>query len=731
MLGFGAISESAIAEAPSAASGNVTVTLTGQTLSLAQGTITAGSGTTVPLTGQSLTLTQGTPSVVRSGSVALTGQTLALTQGTVATAVAGTVLVLGRQPGGSVSGVAFTEQPIIYAIQPSGALDTGASGTVTASKFAGGGSLSGTTTATMTGGIATFSNLVLTGTGNNANIVLGFALSGFDSIISGEVIAFVADGSGAHGGYVPASFDEGDYLDTAGGHQITTPFAEASWITTATSCDVYWRAYHGSFSGSGSISIYVDGAFHVTLDSGDVDGNKTNTGVSLPSGSKRVTFVNGGTNGGPDGSVLDEVVFNAAATRVAPITPVTRVLGLGDSIMVGCGSTAPSEKAYGVLLRVATEPRSVMLQALSGRSFYSQASDPSAAATYASSLKRYAPTTIIFGLLANDSISTPWANPTAYGTAVAAFLDQIHADLPLCRVICLSTLDTGGTYPTAMGTACSGRSWVTFLDMQATLSSGDYSDGLHLNNAGHVKVAAALGALIGQSNLTGQTLSLTQGSVTVAIAAGTAITGQSLSLTQGTVGVRVDCAVALTGQALTLTQGSPTASAGTIVTLTGQSLTLTQGTLDFAISAVVTLVGQTLVLSQGAVGTAYGGSVALAGQTLALTQGAPSVTAGNNVTVSIVGQSLSLTQGSVVAVVDATVSLSGQALTLALGIPVLSWSSSAALTGQSLALAQGVVTTMSGDAVATILTSRGRVRLSGRPHRVTLAGRPHRVEIIE
>ena len=68
------------------------------------------------------------------------------------------------QPAGARTGVAFTQQPVIHIRNSSGVLDTSFTGDVIATIATGTGTLSGTTTVAAVAGVATFTNLAITGT---------------------------------------------------------------------------------------------------------------------------------------------------------------------------------------------------------------------------------------------------------------------------------------------------------------------------------------------------------------------------------------------------------------------------------------------------------------------------------------------------------------------------------------------------------------------------------------
>lgn len=75
--------------------------------------------------------------------------------------------VMFTQPAGAVNGVALTTQPQVKITYPSGNTHTGFTGNVVATIASGTGVLSGTTTVAAPSGIATFTNLKITGTAGN------------------------------------------------------------------------------------------------------------------------------------------------------------------------------------------------------------------------------------------------------------------------------------------------------------------------------------------------------------------------------------------------------------------------------------------------------------------------------------------------------------------------------------------------------------------------------------
>jgi hypothetical protein len=75
-------------------------------------------------------------------------------------------LVVTQQPTAENSGVTISPSPAVrIANNDTGATDTAASGTVTAWIFSGTGTLNGTATVSYSSGVATFSNINITGSG--------------------------------------------------------------------------------------------------------------------------------------------------------------------------------------------------------------------------------------------------------------------------------------------------------------------------------------------------------------------------------------------------------------------------------------------------------------------------------------------------------------------------------------------------------------------------------------
>jgi hypothetical protein len=102
---------------------------------------------------------------------------------------AATQLAVTRQPAGAVDGAAFTTQPLVQVRDAAGVVVAGASAAVTASIASGPGTLGGTLTVTAVNGVATFTDLRITGTGAHT---LRFSATGLTAATSASVSVTVA-----------------------------------------------------------------------------------------------------------------------------------------------------------------------------------------------------------------------------------------------------------------------------------------------------------------------------------------------------------------------------------------------------------------------------------------------------------------------------------------------------------------------------------------------------------
>jgi hypothetical protein len=132
----------------------ISATPAGMSFSTSTGALTGTPTTVASATAYTITATNA------SGSATQTF-TLTVSPG------AATKAMMTTQPAGAVSGSAFTTQPVVRVTDSAGNTVTTSTAVVTVSKASGSGTLSGTTTATAVAGVATFTNLVITGTGDH------------------------------------------------------------------------------------------------------------------------------------------------------------------------------------------------------------------------------------------------------------------------------------------------------------------------------------------------------------------------------------------------------------------------------------------------------------------------------------------------------------------------------------------------------------------------------------
>ena len=161
-------------------------------------TVASGGGSRAPTTSVSTdssgtaTLTSWTLGTVagantlQASSIGLTGSPITFT----ATGIPGSAAALtGTQSiAGAASGAAFTTQPHISVVDANGNLVTSDNSTVVTAAISSGGSLVGTSTVTTVSGIATFTDLGLTGT-SGTQYTVTFSASGLTSVDQGVIAA--------------------------------------------------------------------------------------------------------------------------------------------------------------------------------------------------------------------------------------------------------------------------------------------------------------------------------------------------------------------------------------------------------------------------------------------------------------------------------------------------------------------------------------------------------------
>ena len=146
---------------------------------------------------------------------------------TLTVAAAATAAAITTQPTGAASGSTLATQPVIRIVDANGNTVTSSSVSVVASIASGTGTLSGTTTVAASSGIATFTNLVITGTAGN------FTLTFTPTSLTPVTSSALAIATGAASKYVVTS---STYSPTAGAAMtISAQLTDANGNAVATS----------------------------------------------------------------------------------------------------------------------------------------------------------------------------------------------------------------------------------------------------------------------------------------------------------------------------------------------------------------------------------------------------------------------------------------------------------------------------------------------------------------
>lgn len=304
-----------------------------------------------------------------------------------------------------------------------------------------------------------------------------------------------------------ATFADSGPLINDTDYQRASSYASISYRTTATAMEVtHYDTDQGSNAGVCNIGIWVNGFYQSEFRAGVPAASNRNFIPLAGAWEKLVTLVCTGQSWSnyptsrPNGVHLQGVRFNAAATvENAPAT--NRLVIYGDSISVGAAASPTQSAAWGIQVRAARAGKSTAFEGWGWRSLYQDAADGTKRAAFVARLLAYAPATIWLAIGTNDYGITGW-NHTAFGTAYAALLDDLHAVLPATTIVCQSPLirsvETAGAngstmaqYRAAILAATVGRAWATYIDGAAILTTGGLSgDGLHPSTAGHATIAA-------------------------------------------------------------------------------------------------------------------------------------------------------------------------------------------------------------------------------------------------
>lgn len=319
-------------------------------------------------------------------------------------------------------------------------------------------------------------------------------------------LAYYSPGLSYSAVFAPSDLHENGYSAQQSGYYDCSEEAFAKFTTDATALAVDINStLYTSYPVVADINVRVDGADYAILAANQLGAQKLYT--ALPVGSKTVTLTSGAQSK-PSGSVIGTYLVgiqaNAPVTVVAP-SPSGRLLIYGDSITGGSNATRPSRDNWAMLLR--NFRGNVMLEAWGFRSLYDDINTAPLRAAFVARLASHNPSIIWLAIGTNDYGLNKWS-ATAFGTGLAATLDDLHAASPSTAIRCQSPItrttetangsgSTLGDYRTQISNAASARSsYCTYVDGTAWSIALD-TDGLHPTTAGHnsyyLGVKAALG----------------------------------------------------------------------------------------------------------------------------------------------------------------------------------------------------------------------------------------------
>lgn len=242
------------------------------------------------------------------------------------TITAGTATKLGMktQPSSSTSGVSISPAPAVYVQDAKGNTVTGDSSTiVTAALTSGSGTLSGTTTATAVNGVATFTNLIVTGSGAHTLSFTSGALTSVNSTSftvasTASKLGIATEPSGATDG-VAFTQQPVVHIQDSGGNTVSSSPAS---VTVAIGSG--GGTLNGTKTVSASNGVATFSGLSVT-GTGSHTLTFTSTGLtSTTSASFTVSAAGGGGEGGGGASST----ATASATPTPSATPTSTPLSL-------------------------------------------------------------------------------------------------------------------------------------------------------------------------------------------------------------------------------------------------------------------------------------------------------------------------------------------------------------------------------------------------------------------
>jgi hypothetical protein len=241
-------------------------------------------------------------------------------------AVVPTQAAITTQPSGAVNGVVLTTQPVIKVTDASGNTATTSTVSVVASIASGSGTLSGTTTVAAVNGVATFTDLVLSGTAGN--FTLAFTPTSLTAASSSSFALSVGAASKVMITTQPAGAFNGIEFSTqpivkitdAGGNTITsstanvvatiasgsgtlngtTTVAAVNGVATFTNLKITGTGNHTlTFTAAGGLTAATTNTLNVA-ELGCAQGGACAIGETGPGGGKVFYYSAAGFNCGPD-----------------------------------------------------------------------------------------------------------------------------------------------------------------------------------------------------------------------------------------------------------------------------------------------------------------------------------------------------------------------------------------------------------------------------------------------
>jgi len=234
----------------------------------------------------------------------------------------------------------------------------------------------------------------------------------------------------------------------------------------------------------------------------------TKVGVTLPTGSRTVRImtqdiarVTPSTNT-VAGTVFLNFETDATPTISAVSAPALRVLGIGDSISGGGGTTNQFQQTWSrVLDDLLGEGSGVTVDQVSGGSLvelYGTGSYVNRPATLARLLSQQDGTgsNIAAILLGTNDCGRNTSDAGTFGTNYAALVDDLHAARPSLRILCITPTKVK-TYEASLENyrqqiryVAAARNWIQLLEGPDAMTGDPTSDYVHPGPAQHAEIAA-------------------------------------------------------------------------------------------------------------------------------------------------------------------------------------------------------------------------------------------------